>query len=67
MPDLPFSRPLVLPDGLALPNRLAKAAMSEVLADPATGAPTERLVRLYERPGRLRALAWGVRHLFSNG
>jgi 2,4-dienoyl-CoA reductase-like NADH-dependent reductase (Old Yellow Enzyme family) len=35
-----------------LPNRLAKAAMSEVLGDPDTGAPTDALVRLYERWGR---------------
>jgi len=43
--------PLTLRSGATLPNRLAKAAMSEVLGD-ATGAPTEALVRLYERWGR---------------
>ena len=46
-----LTRPLVLPCGATLPNRLAKAAMSEVLAD-AEGAPSDRLVRLYERLGR---------------
>jgi 2,4-dienoyl-CoA reductase-like NADH-dependent reductase (Old Yellow Enzyme family) len=43
--------PLPLRSGATLPNRLAKAAMSEVLGD-ATGAPTDALVRLYERWGR---------------
>src|SRR5215475_2475874 len=43
---------LRLPSGFVLANRLAKAAMSEVLADPATGAPTDALVRVYERWGR---------------
>ncbi|HET9989164.1 MAG TPA: hypothetical protein VFQ65_11600, partial [Kofleriaceae bacterium] len=43
--------PLTLRSGATLPNRLAKAAMSEVLGD-ATGAPTDALVRLYERWGR---------------
>ncbi|HWU90621.1 MAG TPA: NADH:flavin oxidoreductase/NADH oxidase family protein [Kofleriaceae bacterium] len=41
--------PLVLPSGATLGNRLAKAAMSEVLADPETNAPTDELVRVYER------------------
>jgi len=49
MPNL--AAPLTLRSGATLPNRLAKAAMSEVLGD-ATGAPTEALVRLYERWGR---------------
>jgi len=43
---------LALPSGEILPNRIIKSAMSEVLADPASGAPTDRLVRLYERWGR---------------
>ncbi len=43
--------PLTLRSGATLPNRLAKAAMSEVLGD-AAGAPTEALIRLYERWGR---------------
>lgn len=47
-----LSQPLHLPSGASLPNRLAKAAMSEVLADAETGAPTDRLIRLYERWGR---------------
>lgn len=43
---------LPLPNGSSLPNRLAKAAMSESLADPETGAPTAELVRVYERWGQ---------------
>ncbi len=38
--------PLTLPCGAVLPNRLAKAAMTEGLADPA-GNPTPELDRLY--------------------
>jgi 2,4-dienoyl-CoA reductase-like NADH-dependent reductase (Old Yellow Enzyme family) len=38
--------PLVLPCGAVLPNRLAKAAMTEGLADP-QGRATAELVRLY--------------------
>jgi 2,4-dienoyl-CoA reductase-like NADH-dependent reductase (Old Yellow Enzyme family) len=44
-----ISSPLTLPCGDELPNRLAKAAMSEQLGDVVTNAPTDRLVRLYER------------------
>ncbi|MCC6877075.1 MAG: NADH:flavin oxidoreductase/NADH oxidase family protein [Sandaracinaceae bacterium] len=53
MPSPPeiLSAPVTLPGGLVLPNRIAKAAMSEVLAEP-SGAPGERLIRLYERLGR---------------
>jgi 2,4-dienoyl-CoA reductase-like NADH-dependent reductase (Old Yellow Enzyme family) len=51
-PSSILSRPLSLRSGATLPNRLVKAAMSEVLGDPATGAPTDRLLRLYERWGR---------------
>lgn len=40
--------PLTLPSGLTLKNRLAKASMSEHLAD-AEGNPGEALNRLYER------------------
>ncbi|MEO0467658.1 MAG: NADH:flavin oxidoreductase/NADH oxidase family protein [Pseudomonadota bacterium] len=40
--------PLTLPSGLTLPNRLAKAAMTEGLADPENRA-TERHQRLYNR------------------
>jgi 2,4-dienoyl-CoA reductase-like NADH-dependent reductase (Old Yellow Enzyme family) len=43
---------LTLPCGATLPNRIAKAAMSETLGDPATGGPTDGLVRVYERWGR---------------
>ncbi len=46
-----IAKPLTLPSGLVLPNRLAKAAMSENMAD-AQGTPTDALVRLYERLGR---------------
>ncbi|MEM1053637.1 MAG: NADH:flavin oxidoreductase/NADH oxidase family protein [Pseudomonadota bacterium] len=38
---------LTLPCGAVLPNRLAKAAMTEGLADP-QGLPTPELTRLYE-------------------
>ncbi|KZM68200.1 NADH:flavin oxidoreductase/NADH oxidase family protein [Nocardia terpenica] len=43
--------PLRLPCGVVLPNRLAKAAMSEQLAD-ITGAPSQTLTRLYSAWGR---------------
>ena len=46
----PLAAPLVLPCGAALPNRLAKSAMSENLAD-ADHAPDGRLERLYTRWG----------------
>ena len=42
---------LTLPCGAVLPNRIAKAAMSEQLGDRAN-RPTRRLDRLYERWGR---------------
>lgn len=51
-PSSILARALPLRAGAALPNRLVKAAMSEVLGDPLTGAPTDDLVRLYERWGR---------------
>jgi 2,4-dienoyl-CoA reductase-like NADH-dependent reductase (Old Yellow Enzyme family) len=44
----PLDRPLVLPSGATLPNRLAKAAMSEGLADAANHS-TSRLEALYRR------------------
>jgi 2,4-dienoyl-CoA reductase-like NADH-dependent reductase (Old Yellow Enzyme family) len=47
-----LASPLSLRSGASLPNRLAKAAMSEVLGDKATGGPTDALVRLYERWGQ---------------
>jgi 2,4-dienoyl-CoA reductase-like NADH-dependent reductase (Old Yellow Enzyme family) len=46
-----IATPLTLPNGQVLPNRLAKAAMTEGLAD-GTGRPTEALCRLYERWSR---------------
>jgi 2,4-dienoyl-CoA reductase-like NADH-dependent reductase (Old Yellow Enzyme family) len=47
-----LASPLVLPSGATLPNRLAKAAMSECLGDPYSGAPSDNLVRVYERWGK---------------
>jgi len=47
----PIAQPLTLPSGLVLSNRVAKAAMSENLAD-ADGAPSDALITLYERLGR---------------
>jgi 2,4-dienoyl-CoA reductase-like NADH-dependent reductase (Old Yellow Enzyme family) len=41
-----LAQSLTLPCGVSLPNRLAKAAMTEGLADPA-GVPTQELERLY--------------------
>ena len=46
-PSLLF-RPLELPCGLVLPNRLAKAATSDSLGD-GVGNPTLAQMRLYER------------------
>lgn len=46
-----LGRPFPLPCGAILPNRIVKAAMTEQLSDPGH-APTEDLVRLYERWGR---------------
>lgn len=40
--------PLDLPSGVRLPNRIAKAAMSEALGD-ADNSPDERIVQLYRR------------------
>lgn len=42
-----LARPLTLPCGVTLPNRVAKSAMSEILAPD--HAPTEGLCRLYRR------------------
>lgn len=47
----PLFAPLTLPHGAVLPNRIAKAAMEENLAEPGQ-LPGRRLVRLYERWGR---------------
>lgn len=44
----PLSEPLDLPCGVRLPNRIAKAALSEALGD-AGNSPDERLVTLYRR------------------
>ncbi|RLB47791.1 MAG: NADH:flavin oxidoreductase, partial [Deltaproteobacteria bacterium] len=51
MPIDVLSEPLRLRRGGVLPNRIAKAAMSEALGDGEC-APTERLFRLYERLGK---------------
>jgi 2,4-dienoyl-CoA reductase-like NADH-dependent reductase (Old Yellow Enzyme family) len=45
-----LDQPLTLPNGALLPNRIAKAAMSEGLADR-HGRATPLLVRLYQRFG----------------
>ena len=41
-----LKQPLALPCGISIPNRLAKAAMTEGLATP-DGVPTAALERLY--------------------
>src|SRR5690606_16599399 len=38
---------VLLPCGAALPNRFAKAAMTEQMADPAVNAPNDAIIRLY--------------------
>jgi 2,4-dienoyl-CoA reductase-like NADH-dependent reductase (Old Yellow Enzyme family) len=50
-PAVPLAAPLALPCGITLPNRLAKAAMSEQLGS-LQGAPTAELERLYARWAR---------------
>ncbi|WP_332824907.1 NADH:flavin oxidoreductase/NADH oxidase family protein [Ramlibacter sp.] len=45
---MPLFQPLQLPNGTSIPNRIAKAAMEENLAD-AEQAPSARLMRLYQR------------------
>jgi 2,4-dienoyl-CoA reductase-like NADH-dependent reductase (Old Yellow Enzyme family) len=47
-----LAAPLSLASGAVLSNRLVKSAMSESLGDPDTGAPTDALIRLYERWGQ---------------
>lgn len=51
MNEISIAEPLTLPSGLVLPNRVAKAAMSENLADN-DGVPTDDLARLYSRFAR---------------
>ena len=46
-----LAAPLRLACGAILPNRLAKASMSEQLAN-GSGSPSEDMIRLYERWGR---------------
>ena len=51
LPTETLNRPLPLKRGKPLPNRIAKASMSEQLGDPG-GAPSDRLVQLYRRWAR---------------
>jgi 2,4-dienoyl-CoA reductase-like NADH-dependent reductase (Old Yellow Enzyme family) len=51
VPTSPLSTELVLPNGVVLPNRLAKAATSEQLADR-HGAPTPQLIEGYAHHAR---------------
>lgn len=46
----PLGHPLTLPCGLVLPNRIAKAALSEFMADSG-GTPLEHMIALYRRWG----------------
>ncbi len=43
-----LNQPLTLPNGVVIPNRLAKAATSETLANYSNN-PTEKHIRLYQR------------------
>ncbi|MGL6234519.1 MAG: NADH:flavin oxidoreductase/NADH oxidase family protein [Segniliparus sp.] len=45
----PLSQPLALQCGQVLPNRLMRSALSEALGDRSSGAPTGKLLALYER------------------
>ena len=49
--------PLTLPCGATIPNRIAKSAMSENMAEE-NHAPGERYVRLYERWARGGVGCW---------
>jgi 2,4-dienoyl-CoA reductase-like NADH-dependent reductase (Old Yellow Enzyme family) len=49
-----LNAPLTLPCAATLPNRVAKAAMSEQLADR-SGRPLQSLISLYRRWARGRA------------
>jgi 2,4-dienoyl-CoA reductase-like NADH-dependent reductase (Old Yellow Enzyme family) len=44
---MPAFQPLHLPNGTVIPNRIAKAAMEENLADASQG-PSAELLRLYQ-------------------
>lgn len=56
--DLQLSKPLTLPSGLVLPNRLANAAMTEQMAGPASNyQPTEAMNRSY---GAWAEGGWGL-------
>lgn len=47
-PPVTLATPLTLPCGMTMPNRIAKAPMSEQLSDRANG-PTEALANVYRR------------------
>lgn len=59
-PNLAAFVPLTLPNGMVIPNRIAKAAMEENMADAAQG-PSAELMRLYE------AWAYGGAGLILSG
>jgi 2,4-dienoyl-CoA reductase-like NADH-dependent reductase (Old Yellow Enzyme family) len=44
---MPLFTPLLLPNGAVIPNRIAKAAMEENMAD-SDHAPSAALLRLYQ-------------------
>lgn len=48
MTDTKIFSPLVLPNGTRLPNRIAKAAMEENIADIAHSTPSKQLIKLYD-------------------
>lgn len=51
MSTMSLFAPLALPNGTSIPNRIAKAAMEENMAD-ADHAPSDELLRLYDAWGR---------------
>lgn len=51
MPISALNQPFTLPSGILIPNRIAKSALSEGIAEP-NGRPSEALFNLYERWGR---------------
>ncbi|RKL50080.1 hypothetical protein BFJ70_g1248 [Fusarium oxysporum] len=57
MTDLLVSKPLELPCGLTLPNRLVKAALAEEMADRQNLPTTEQMERTY---GAWADGGWGM-------
>ena len=51
MQESPLNQSFKLPCGVVIPNRIAKSAMSEGIAEP-NGRPTTALFNLYERWGK---------------